>query len=130
MFPGFLKKLAGKADLDNIRMDLVQLKRSFPLDPAQSSKYIFSIHKEICLAFANRVSPQEVRNVIDKSCENDNSGLQPLLVQLIALNIARFNGDHATALQFDKEMQHLFLAGTGVPLDFGQRTFLQKRGRR
>jgi hypothetical protein len=130
MFPKFLKKLAGKAGLDNIRMDLVQLKRSFPLNPAKSSKYIFSIHEEICLAFANQVSPQDVKNLIDKYCENDNSGLQQILERLLALNMARFDGDQASALQSDHEMQYFFLSATGVPLDFGQRTFFQKRAER
>jgi hypothetical protein len=130
MFGNLLKKLAGKAGLDNIRMDLEQLKRSFPSDPVRSSKFIFSIQDEICFAIANEVSPQEVKNIIDLSCQNDDSGLQQILDRLLASNMAHRDGDQATARRFGQEVKYFFLSATGVSLDFTQRTFFQKRAGR
>lgn len=126
MFKKFFNKLAGKASLDNIRMDLGELRRAFPLDPMKSSKLIFKISDQMCFAFANSVPPSDVKGLIDQSCQGSSEELRQIMDCLYGLNTARFQDDPATALTMEQEMKEIFSLACGYPLDYQQRTLLQK----
>jgi hypothetical protein len=130
MFSKLLEKLAGKAGLDNIRCDLERLKQSFRLDPIRASKLVFTLSDQICFAFANQVSRQDVKNIIEHSCQHSSDGFRQIVNLLFALDVAISDDERETALRLEQEMKESFLFATGFPLGYAQRTLIQKIAKR